>query len=405
MSESVINILIEEKSVPFDGNKKDTAIILAAGHGKRIKSNTSKMLHKIWEKPTALRVGEAASKAFEENCNTIVVVGVKAESVIKCFDDKFPVSFAHQSEQNGTGHAVQMALNRITDVDYEGCVYVLAGDMGLIDSETILDFRNSFEKSENDMMVLTGLYSGNPMENAYGRIIRVPATDNAGNSSGDEKGGVIGILEYKDILKLGENESYTVEHGGKTYSFGRSKLIENNEFNSGVFVYKYKYLKKLIWQIKDNNVQKEIYLTDLISLFNQNNLKVGAVSAKKDYAIMGFNNKSVLNEMNSIARSLVYDKLKDIIMIEDPKDFFIADEVVDTLLKRDSVGEILDITLKRGAHIGSGVIMKTNIVIGKDSVVTGDVSIGKDVCIGNFVVIKGKKDIEDGAEVLPFSVL
>ncbi|MBU1099079.1 MAG: NTP transferase domain-containing protein [Bacteroidetes bacterium] len=405
MAGAVIDSIINEKSVQFDKKKKNTAIILAAGHGKRIKSNNSKMLHKIWGKPTALRVSEAASKTFNDDCNIIVVVGVKADSVIDCFEGKLPVSFAHQAEQNGTGHAVQMGLKNITDDSYDGNVYVLAGDMGLIDSETILDFKSSFENSDNDMMVLTGIYSGDPMENAYGRIIRVPEEDCNGNSTAREKGNVIGILEYKDILKLDENEDYIADYGTKKYSFSRSNLIANNEFNSGVFVFKYQYLKKLIALIKDNNVQKEVYLTDLISLFNKEGLKVGAVSPKEDYVIMGFNNKSVLYEMNNIARKLIYNKLKDIITIEDPDDFFISDELVNDFLSRDSEGEILDITLGRGSQIGSGVKLGSNIHIGKDVEIEGEVAIGDNVVIGNFSVIKGKKVIADGTEIPPFSVV
>lgn len=405
MADAVIDSIINKKSVQFDEKKKNTAIILAAGHGKRIKSNNSKMLHKIWGKPTALRVSEAASKAFNDDCNIIVVVGVKAESVIDCFEGKLPVSFAHQAEQNGTGHAVQMGLKNIKNDSYDGNVYVLAGDMGLIDSETLLDFKSSFENSDNDMMVLTGIYSGDPMENAYGRIIRVPEDDYNGNSAVREKGNVIGILEYKDILKLSENEDYIADLGSKKYSFSRSKLIANNEFNSGVFVFKYQYLKKLITLIKDNNVQKEVYLTDLISLFNKEGLKVGAVSPKEDHVIMGFNNKSVLYEMNNIARKLIYNKLRDIITIEDPDDFFISDELVNDFLSRDSAGEILDITLGRGSQIGSGVKLGSKIIIGKDVEIAGEVTIGDNVVIGNFSLIRGKKEIAEGAEIAPFSII
>jgi bifunctional UDP-N-acetylglucosamine pyrophosphorylase/glucosamine-1-phosphate N-acetyltransferase len=75
-------------------------------------------------------------------------------------------------------------------------------------------------------------------------------------------------------------------------------------------------------------VQNEIYITDLISLFNSKGYSVGAVSPNDQHVVMGFNNKSVLKEMDEIARKNVYERLKDIIQIDDPDDFFIHDSVV-----------------------------------------------------------------------------
>ena len=69
-------------SSKFDVQKKETAIILAAGHGKRIKSHKSKMLHKIWGLPTVQRVYNACRNGIKK-ANLIIVVGIKAEDVIK----------------------------------------------------------------------------------------------------------------------------------------------------------------------------------------------------------------------------------------------------------------------------------------------------------------------------------
>ena len=404
MTNDLIENLINEKSKPFDSKKNDTAIILAAGHGKRIKSNKSKMLHEIWGKPTVIRVAEAVNKTFDGNANTIVVVGVKAESVIDAVSQNMDLTFALQAEQNGTGHAVQVALDKINDKDYSGNIYVLPGDMGLIDSNSLNDFKVSFLDSDCDMMVLTGIFEGKPEENAYGRIIRVPETDVDGKTSGEDFGKVIEIKEHKDIVNMSDNELYVTSYKGRKYSFLKSELIYNNEFNSGVFAYKYEYLQKYISEIKSNNVQKEIYLTDLISLFNANGLKVGAVAPKDQYVIMGFNNKSVLREMNDIARDLIYNSLKDIITIEDPGDFFIANEVAENLLARDSKGEILDIKIGRGAFIDSEVNLGANIEIGKDVKIRGKVDIGNNSVIGDFSIINGEIKLPECSVIEPFSV-
>ena len=119
----------------------EIAIILAAGHGRRIKSQRSKMLHKIWEVPTVERVYNACANAIK-GINVIVVVGIKAKDVMEVIGKRKSTVFAYQESQNGTGHAVQVALNKINKSFSDGIVYVLPGDMGLIDKETILTIKN-----------------------------------------------------------------------------------------------------------------------------------------------------------------------------------------------------------------------------------------------------------------------
>lgn len=405
MPENTIDELIKKNPIAFDAERKNTVIILAAGHGKRIKSNTSKMLHEIWGKPSVLRVIEASQRTFGEDANLIVVVGVKAPDVISSLSKSVKASYAYQSKQNGTGHAVQVALEKIPTENYSGNIYVLPGDMGLIDYESLDDFRAAFEKSDNDMMVLTGIYEGDISENSYGRIIRVPVKDTNGNPSGHDLGKVIEIIEYKDIRNLKDDDSYIAEYKGKKYAFGKSELIANNEYNSGVFAYKYDHLKKHISALDNNNVQQEIYLTDLIALFNKNGLKVGAISPKYQHVIMGFNNKSVLMEMNSIARELIHKKIKDIVTIKDPDDFFISEDLVEDLIRRDAEGEILDITLERGVFLGHGTKLGTNILFGKDVKLTGEVTVGDNCIIDDFSVIEGKVSIENNSRIKKFSVI
>ena len=402
MEQNNIENLIAEKSTEFDPTKKNTVIMLAAGHGKRIKSNKSKMLHEIWGKPTCVRVCDSALEGFEGDCNLITVVGVKAESVINAFPQSNNI-FAHQAVQNGTGHAVQIALEKISDDSYDGNVYVLLGDMGLFDSETMYDFRKAFEHSKDDMMVLTGIYEGNPNENTYGRIIRVPEKDLEGNKSGSARGNVIEIMEYKDIQKLPSDAIYKTMYDGKSYGFKKNELIENNEFNSGVFAYRYKYLKKLIYSIKNDNVQGEIYLTDLISLFNEKGLNVGAVSPQKQHSIMGFNTKSVLTTMNSIARNIVYEKIKDIVIITDPNDFFIDDKVVNDFLERDKSGELLEIEIGKGTSICCGVKLGANVTLGKEVLLKGNIVIGDNCSIGNFCQVEGNVRFNDGHKLDSFT--
>lgn len=379
-----VNNLIKKYSSDFNYKNNETSIILAAGHGKRIKSQTSKMLHEIWGKPTVQRVFEACKSGLPKS-NSIIVTGIKAEDIIQVIGNKKNNLFAFQEEQNGTGHAVQIALEIIDKKKYNGTVYILPGDMGLINDKTMKMFRNEFKKSKADMMVLTGIYEGNPSENSYGRIIRVKDLDDNGKPSGKDAQKVIEIIEHKDILSIDPNKPIIRKFNGKNYSFTREELINNNEFNSGVFAFKYKHLVKLINEIKSDNVQGEIYITDLIALFNSTGLSVGAVSAKQKHVIMGFNNKSVLKEMDAIARKIEYQKLKDIIAIDDPDDFFIAEDVISDILDADKKGSPLDIHIGKGAHIGEGVKLNYNIDLRKNVFVNGNVVFGKNVTVGENV--------------------
>jgi len=399
-----INNLIKQFSSNFNYKNSETAIILAAGHGKRIKSQTSKMLHKIWGKPTVQRVFEACKNGLSKS-NSIIVTGIKAEDVIQVIGKKNNNVFAFQEVQQGTGHAVQIALKNIDKKKYNGIVYILPGDMGLINDITLKMFKSKFKKSKADMMVLTGMYDGgDPYENSYGRIVRVKPYDDNGNSSGKDTDKVIEIIEFKDILRLDENTPYKREFKGRTYSFTKEELIKNDEFNSGVFAFKFSHLVNLINKIKSDNAQSEIYITDLIALFNKNKLSVGAVVAKQDHVIMGFNNKSVLKEMDNIARSQVYEKLKDIIEIDDPDDFFISDDVVEEIIAQDKKGTPLDIKIGKGVYVGQGVKLNYNIKLRKNVYVMGNVVFGKNIEVGENVHLScfanQKLELKNNVEIL-----
>jgi len=370
----------ENLSSPLNSGGNEIAIILAAGHGKRIKSHLSKMLHTIWDVPTVERVYNACWDGIK-NISLIVVVGIKAIDVMRVLGKREFTAYAYQEYQNGTGHALQIALSKINENNFDGNIYVLPGDMGLINKETMSHFRKDFIKSGSDMMVLTGIYEGNPSENHYGRIIRVKEKDEAGKSSGKDNGRVIEILEYKDIIALPDGQMYKTNFNGRIYVFTKEELIGNNEFNSGVYSFNYKILIKLVNQLSSNNAQGEVYITDLISLFNKNNYAVMAVSPDEQHVVMGFNNKSVLKEMETVARMYNYNRLKDIIEFDDPDDFFIHETIIDQIIELDKLNVPLDIIIGKGVFIGKGVRVNYNNEFKQNSYVEGDIRLGKNVII------------------------
>ena len=396
--------LIDKYSSGFDYSIKETAIILAAGHGKRIRSATSKMLHKIWGISTVERVFNACKEGFD-NVNIIVVVGIKAPDVLEVFGKRENTLFAYQEDQNGTGHAVQVALEKITH-KYDGTIYVLPGDMGLIDGQSLKKFKTDFVNAKTDMMVLTGLYEGEPDQNSYGRILRAKENDPESKSSINN---VIEIMEHKDILNLASDKPYAAKLREQTFLFTKQELLANNEYNSGVFAFDFKKLNEQITRLHSNNVQGELYLTDLISLFNDSVYTVGASSPIEQYTIMGFNNKEVLKEMESIARKNVYNKLKNIIEIDDPDDFFICESIADELLKMDAVGKPLDVHIGKGAHVGRGAKLNYRLELGKNVNLSGNINFGTEITIQDSTTIScfpGQKMIlEDNVKILNGNII
>lgn len=374
------DIALPDLSSPLNLDEDTITIILAAGHGKRIKSETSKMLHQVWGVPSALRVANAAEQGLGSG-NQVIVVGIKAVDVAKACRAQAQRSFVYQASQNGTGHAVKMGLDILGERDYAGTIYIFPGDIGLLSGQVVHEFRQAFDGNACDMMVLTSVFKGHHSENYYGRVLRVPDLDIDGNPSGDDCDKLIEILEHKDILALRDSAPHQVEFHGRTYAFSRQQLLEIREFNTGVFAFQAPSLRAKINELREDNVQGELYITDLISIFNQAGLTVRASATQDENAVLGFNVKSVLKHMEDIARDHVYEKLKDIITIEAKDDFFIADEVVEQILEMDAQEGPLDITIGKGAWIGPNVKLSKGVVVGNQVVIENNVKLGASVTI------------------------
>jgi len=370
--------LLKKLSSPLDLSKGSVGIILAAGHGKRIKSEKSKMLHEIWGKPTVVRVQRALESGLGASAQ-IIVVGIKGKEVAETVNKKDNLAFVFQEDQKGTGDAVKRALILLSDEDFDGAVYIVPGDMGLIDKDTISDFKESFQSSKADMMVLTGLYEGDIERNQYGRIVRVP--------DGENKGEVVEIMEHKDILAISNAQAHQVSHKGMQFEVSKNDLLNIREFNTGIFGFKAKSLRDNLEKLNTDNVQGELYITDLIKIFNKDEKNVRAATAEDSRLVEGFNEKSVLLEMEAVARDKVYELLKDVITIEDRNDFFIAEELVERILKLDNSGKSGDIIIHKGVSLGPNVHLSEGVEICSNSQLTGEVLIGAKTFLGKGVMM------------------
>lgn len=381
-----VHDLLDKYNAAIEPDDTRIGIVLAAGHGKRIRSETSKMLHQIWGKPSALRVAEAARAGLDSR-SQVVVVGIKGADVIRSTGAAPGRVFAYQENPvlglpGGTGDAVRTALDAFPPSDGDRDIYIFPGDMGLLTGDVVSRFRDTFESSDAEMMMLTGRYSGPSEANYYGRILRVPEHDVDGASSGDDRDRVIEIRQHFDILEQKEGEPYRVDFNGRTYAFERRALIETREIDTLTFAFKESALRKHIAELTTDNAQGELQVTDLVHLFNESGRIVRATVAEREQDILAFNVKSVWRQMESIARARVYGRLRDTITIVDEEDFYIADEVVEQILALDEKHGPTDIVIGKGAHIGPEVELSRRVQIGDRSELTGHVVLGEDVHIG-----------------------
>jgi UDP-N-acetylglucosamine diphosphorylase/glucosamine-1-phosphate N-acetyltransferase len=236
------------------------AIILAAGKGTRMKSNKAKVLHLLAGRPIIGYVVETAVNVFGRNI--IVVIGNQAESVRQTVAEAADVGFAHQDEQLGTGHAVQCALPELPR--YIENVMVLCGDVPLITEKTL----NSLVKThlaEQNAVTLLGVNFENPA--GYGRLVT------------DSNGSVIRIVEEADATEL--------EKGISTV-------------NSGIYCIHRGFLEQTIAQLKSDNAQNELYLTDLIEIAASNNESVGMILAREPSELLGINTLDDLKQLEAL---------------------------------------------------------------------------------------------------------
>jgi bifunctional UDP-N-acetylglucosamine pyrophosphorylase/glucosamine-1-phosphate N-acetyltransferase len=230
-----------------------SAIVLAAGPGKRRGSSLAKVLHPLGGQPLIQHVVTSARKI---GVNPIVlVVGHQADAVQEVFGkDEKDLFFAVQAEQLGTGHATSVGASAMPETS--GDVLVLCGDVPLLRPETLRDLVDLHRQEGAAVTILTAI-----MEDAsgYGRMLRAEGP----------KGRVVGIKEDADATP-------------------EERRIR--EINTGTYVFDLEFLFRALPQIRSENEQKEFYLTDVVSLAVAEGLVVAAMPASVPEEAMGVNN-------------------------------------------------------------------------------------------------------------------
>ncbi len=317
------------------------SIILAAGKGTRMKSETPKVLHTIFDKTLVGYVLDALNKTnlCDEN---FVIVGHQAERVNEYINNNYSnAKTVLQSPQLGTGHAVSMVLPYLEN--YCGDVIILCGDTPLITSETLKEFIEYHKSTNSDLTVMSAIFE-NPTN--YGRIKRT--SQNKLDS----------IVEEKDANS-------------------EEKAIK--EINAGIYCLNWKKIKSAFSELKTNNAQGEYYLTDIIKWANEQNLNVDVYTLKNNEEIFGINSKQHLAEATKILNKKTIQKhLDNGVTIIDPDSTWISPE---TEIDRDTV-------IYPSCYINGKNKIGKNCKIGPFAHLRGEVVLEDNVKIGNFVEVK-----------------
>ena len=328
-------------------------VILAAGKGMRMKSDLVKVLHSVAGSPM-LSYPLDLSRSLKPS-RLLVVVGFQADLVQEKFqgDD---VTFVHQKEPLGTGHAVLAARPALQR--FHGTVLILSGDVPLLTEGTIKSFIQSHQERQAALSVMT-VELENPK--GYGRVFR------------NAEGSLLRITEDKD-LKPGEEKV--------------------QEINTGIYCVDADFLFSALSHVTLQNAQKEYYLTDIVAQANSGKKKVFPFLVEDSLEVMGINTRVELARANQCMKKKIAEQhMLDGVTLIDPETTYIDREVK---IGRDSV-----------IYPNCYLLGKTSL--GKGCVIEPGCKI-TDTRIGNRVTIKASSvisacRIEDQVEVGPFAHL
>ncbi|WP_157249336.1 bifunctional UDP-N-acetylglucosamine diphosphorylase/glucosamine-1-phosphate N-acetyltransferase GlmU [Nonomuraea typhae] len=330
-------------------------IVLAAGEGTRMKSQTPKVLHEMCGRALVDHMLAAARDLGPERL--IVVIGHARERVGAHLAETSPDARAIvQREQRGTGHAVRTVLEEIGTIG--GTVLVTYGDVPLLRTETLAELLKQHAEDGNAVTVLTARV---PDPTGYGRIIR------------DDGGAVLEIVEHKDAT----DEQRAV-----------------NEMNSGIYAFDGLLLADAVKRVSSDNAQGEEYLTDVLSILRQDGHRVGAHVAVDHVEVEGVNDRVQL----AVARKVLNQRLLEAHMragvtVVDPASTWVdvqvrlAPDVVihpGTQLHGETVvgegAEIGPATTLTGTSVGPGAVVR--------NAVCDHAEIGPDASVGPYAYLR-----------------
>ena len=228
---------------------KQTAVVLAAGKGTRMKSELPKVLIEVNGRPMVEYVLDSLVAGGIDRI--IVVVGYRADLVKETLSGRENLEFVEQTEQLGTGHAVMVCKEALTG--HEGPVMIVTGDSPLLQSDSVSTLLGEYAKSQPACIIGT-IHKENPF--GLGRIVR----DAAGEFSG--------IVEQKDATP--EQQKIT-------------------EVNMSTYIFRGPALLSALENLTTNNAQREYYITDCPGILREQGEKVLAMPVLKPCEALSIN--------------------------------------------------------------------------------------------------------------------
>jgi bifunctional UDP-N-acetylglucosamine pyrophosphorylase / glucosamine-1-phosphate N-acetyltransferase len=334
-------------------------LVLAAGAGGRMRSDTPKVLHTLGGRSMLAHALHTVAKVAPQHF--VVVLGHDRERIagaVAQLADELgrTIDIAVQEQQHGTGHAAACGLSALPD-DFAGIVVVTSGDTPLLDADTLADLIATHSAQPAAATVLT---TALPDPTGYGRVLRTQDNE------------VIGIVEQADASP--SQQAIT-------------------EVNAGVYAFDSAALRSALSRLRPHNAQQELYLTDAISIIRGDGHVVRAKHVDDAALVAGINDRVQLAELGAeLNRRIVAAHQRAGVTIVDPATTWID---VDVTVGRDTV-----------IHPGTQLLGDTRVGarcrIGPDSTLT-DVTVGDEAAVVRTHATSAV--IGDGADVGPFTYL
>ena len=343
-------------------HRDSAVVVLAAGAGTRMRSDTPKVLHPLAGRSMLAHALHAVAKAAPHHL--VVVVGKDRDQVVPAIAELAgelgrSIDVAVQDQQLGTGHAVSCGLTALPS-DFAGTVVVTSGDVPLMDAETLADLIATHSgKSAAATVVTTTL----PDPTGYGRIVRTPES---------EGGDLLSIVEQADASP---------------------SQLAIAEVNAGVYAFDITALRSALSRLRSDNAQQEQYLTDVISIIRSDGHVVRAKQIDDAMLVAGVNDRVQLAALGTeLNRRIVAAHQRTGVTITDPATTWID---IDVTIGRDTV-------VYPGTQLLGGTRIGGRCQIGPDTTLT-DVTVGDEAMV---VRTHGSQSsIGGGAAVGPFAYL
>ena len=329
--------------------------ILAEGKGTRMRSDLPKVLHLLGGRSLVERVLIGCADLQPER--QLAIVGYQANRVKEAMLDYPDLEFVEQTQQLGTGHAVQQLLPYLAD--FQGDLLVLNGDVPLLRPETLKALLETHQQHQNAATILTAQIQ-NPQ--GYGRVFC------------DSSNLLKEIIEDRDCTDTQR---------------------QNRRVNAGIYCFNWQKLQAVLPQLQSNNSQQEYYITDAVNFLSP----VMVYDVADDREILGINDRRQLATAYQILQSRIKDDwMAAGVSIIDPDSVTIDDTVsigVDTIIEPQTHLRG-NTTIGSGSRIGPGSLIE-NSQVGNNvtlmySVVV-DSSIGHDANIGPFAHIRQQAQV------------